>query len=71
MATMTFHEYYGEVSVAQLRAYKRFNVSQSDHDTLVMLLGEDHDAITKAVNNPDLHQGQSFSVYRFVQSMGG
>lgn len=69
---MTFHEFYGEVSTAQLRAYKKYNVSQSDHDTLVYLLGEDnHEAIVKAVTNPDLHSGKSFSSYKFVQSMGG
>lgn len=72
MASMTFHESYGDVSVAQLRAYKKYNVSQTDHDTLVYLLGEDNrEAIVKAVTNPDLHSGKSFSSYRFIQSMGG
>lgn len=69
---LTYHEFYGEVSVAQLRAYKRHNVSQSDHDTLAFLLGEEnHAAITEAVKNPDYQQGSSFSSYRFVQGMGG
>lgn len=69
---MTFHESYGAVSMAQLRAYKKHNVSPADHDTLVYLLGEDNrEAIVKAVTNPDLHSGKSFSSYRFIQSMGG
>lgn len=71
MEAMTYHESYGDVSRAQLRAYKRHNVSTSDHDTLVLLLGDDHEAIVKAVTNPDLHTGKSFSSYKFVQSMGG
>lgn len=46
---MTFHESYGDVSVAQLRAYKRHNVSPSDHDSLVDVLGNDPAAIVAAV----------------------
>lgn len=47
---ITYHESYGTVSVAQLRAYKKFNVSPSDHDFLVMDLGEEnHAAITQFV----------------------
>lgn len=61
---LTFHERFGEVSVAQLRAYKRHNVSQSDHDALVAFYGENaHVAITKVVKNSAYQQGQSFSEY--------
>lgn len=61
---MTFHESYGDVSVAQLRAYKAHNVSPSDHDTLVLYLGDDHDGIVQAVKNN--LTGRSFSEYKFV-----
>lgn len=50
MSKMTFHEVYGDVSVAQLRAYRKHNVSRSDHDHLTDVYGRDaHDAITAAV----------------------
>lgn len=45
-----FHESYGEVSKAQLAAYRKYNVSPSDHDDLAYRFGEDaHAAITAAV----------------------
>jgi hypothetical protein len=67
---MTFHERYGEVSVAQLRAYKRYNVSQSDHDHLVRVYGENrHEAITQAVRDPRNRQGTSFSWYLFEENL--
>ncbi len=49
MSKMTFHESYGDVTIAQLRAYRKYNVSPSDHDDLVDKYGDDHDAITQAV----------------------
>lgn len=53
---MTFHERFGEVSVAQLRAYKAHNVSQSDHDSLATFYSEGaHDTITKVVKDPRNH----------------
>jgi hypothetical protein len=57
--TMTFHESFGIVTTAQLRAYKRFNVSPSD----VARFGNDHVAITACVSNPEFQQGGSFSVF--------
>lgn len=48
---MTYHERYGEVTPAQLRAYKRYNVSQCDHDTLVDVFGDDPATITAYVVN--------------------
>lgn len=40
MATTTYHESYGEVSRAQLAAYRKHNVSPYDHDMLVERFGE-------------------------------
>jgi hypothetical protein len=70
LTDMTYHESYGEVSVEQLRAYKRHNVSQSDHDTLVDVYGENrHHAITMAVKDERNHSGRSFSDYKFMQNV--
>lgn len=56
MSKMTFHERFGEVSVAQLRAYSAHNVSQSDHDSLITFYSEGaHDTITKVVKDPRNH----------------
>ena len=50
MAKMVYDERYGELTFAQRAAYRKHNVSKSDHDTLVDTFGETaHDAITKAV----------------------
>lgn len=66
MATTVFHERYGEVTRAQLAAYRKHNVSQSDHCDLADVFGEDnHAAITAAVKNPKYHLGTSFSVWKF------
>ena len=46
---ITYHESYGEVSVPQLRAYKRYNVSPSDHRDLEDAFGNDHAAILSYV----------------------
>lgn len=62
---MTFHESYGIVSSAQLRAYRKHNVSPSDHDDLVERFGDDHAAITACVKNPAFHSpgSDSFSAF--------
>jgi hypothetical protein len=65
LTDITFHEQYGEVSVEQLRAYKKHNVSPSDHDYLVMVYGDRHHAITMAVKDPRHLVGTSFSSYNF------
>jgi hypothetical protein len=71
MSKMTFHERFGEISVAQLRAYKKYNVSQSDHDALVRVYGENrHQAITQAVRDGrnqtcSLTPYASFSLHMF------
>lgn len=50
MAKMVFHESFGEMTFAQRAAYRKFNVSQSDHETLADAFGEDdHDSITAYV----------------------
>lgn len=67
---MTFHEYYGDVSVAQLRAYKKHNVSPSDHYALAEHFGEDaHEAITEYVKSNAAENG-SFSVFHLWQDRG-
>ena len=35
MMSMTFHESYGELPTMVLRAYRKFNASPADHDTLM------------------------------------
>lgn len=50
MAKMVFDEFYGELSYAQRAAYRKFNVSPSDHDILEGIFGEGaHAKITAAV----------------------
>lgn len=65
---MTFHESYGDVSVAQLRAYKRYNVSPSDHDDLYRVFGDNHAAIVVVVTDPNYMTGLSFSFYKFAKA---
>jgi len=53
---MVYDEWYGELSFAQRAAYRKHNVSPSDHDGLVDEFGEGaHAAITAAVKqrSPD------------------
>lgn len=67
-ATMTYHEQYGIVSTAQLRAYKAYNVSPVDHDQLVSVYGDDRAAIVAAVKDPahQLGDGKCFSTWRWM-----
>lgn len=47
---MVRDEWYGELSYAQRAAYRKHNVSPSDHDDLVDEFGADsHEAITRVV----------------------
>lgn len=48
-ANTVYHENYGEVTRAQLAAYRKFNVSPSDHDSLTDIYGADSAAIVAAV----------------------
>lgn len=60
-AEKIFHEQYGEVTRPQLAAYRKHNVSPSDHDYLANHYGEENHAdITKAVKDEANHQGRSF-----------
>lgn len=50
MAKIVFDEFFGEISYAQRAAYRKYNVSPSDHDGLVEVFGENnHAGITAAV----------------------
>lgn len=47
---IVYDEWYGEVSFAQRAAYRKYNVSPSDHRDLTDEFGQDaHAAITAAV----------------------
>lgn len=50
MAKIVYHEAFGTLTFAQRAAYRKFNVSPSDHDALAQKYGEgNHDQITAAV----------------------
>jgi len=65
LSPLTFHESYGEVTKAQLAAYKKHNVSPADHRDLEERFGNDHAAITACVKNPAFHcvGSTSFSAF--------
>jgi hypothetical protein len=67
-SSITFHESYGDVSVAQLRAYKTHNVSPMDHQHLVDLFAGDHALITKTVKDKRFHAAgsKSFSLWMLI-----
>lgn len=47
---IVFDEFYGDMSYAQRAAYRKHNVSPSDHDALLQyFFPDDHAAITKYV----------------------
>ena len=67
MAKMVFNEWYGELSYAQQAAYRKHNVSPSDHDELVELYGSGaHQTITQVVKEVAAKHGQfsTFYLYR-------
>lgn len=52
MAKLVFDEFYGTLSFAQRAAYRKFNVSPSDHQQLIAHFGENsHAAITQYVKD--------------------
>jgi hypothetical protein len=62
---MVYDESYGELSHAQRAAYRKHNVSPSDHDELVFAYGDDRGAIVAAVKR---HSPQGFfEVFRLWQ----
>ena len=63
-SVITFHESYGDVSRDQLAAYRRHNVSPSDHNELVENFGEDsHKVITEYVKRNAGQHGGQFQVF--------
>ena len=61
---VVFDEFYGEVSIAQRRAYKKYNVSPSDHSDILMYFRENrHADITRYVTRNAEENGGMFSVY--------
>ncbi len=64
MAKIIFDERYGNVSYAQRAAYRKYNVSPSDHDSLVEVFDpNDHAGITAAVK--EFSPNGMFSEYDF------
>lgn len=45
MMSMTFHESFGELPTKLLRAYKRYNVSPSDHTRMLAAFNKTNDSI--------------------------
>lgn len=69
-SSITFHESFGEVTRAQLAAYRKHNVSPVDHDQLVDVYGNDRAAIVAAVKDPkhQLGDGKCFSTWRWMDA---
>ena len=60
---IVFDEFYGELSYSQRAAYRKYNVSPSDHDDLVRHFGgNDHAAITREVKRLSAERGM-FSTF--------
>lgn len=63
-SSITFHESYGEVSRAQLAAYRKHNVSPADHDDLIArFYSGNHEAITKYVKDNAAQHNGSYSAF--------
>lgn len=68
MPKMVYDEWYGELTYAQRAAYRKHNVSPSDHRTLVDVFGEKaHAEITAAVKK--FAPNGSFSAFAMTQAM--
>jgi hypothetical protein len=62
---IVFDEWYGELSYAQRAAYRKHNVSPSDHDDLVRIYGShNHSQITKVVKENAAANGGMFQVWQ-------
>lgn len=58
MSKLVYDEWYGTLTFAQRAAYRKFNVSPSDHDSLVDEFGADnHNDITAAVKQRSQEDG--------------
>lgn len=67
---LVYDEWYGELSFAQRQAYRKHNVSPSDHDVLVSIFGTDaHKEITAAVKAYSRDTGL-FSYWDFARENG-
>jgi len=66
MAALVFSEWYGELSRAQLAAYRKFNVTPVDHDDLARVFGDDRAAIVRAVKKYSVTPG-GFRMYEFMK----
>lgn len=70
MPKIVFDESYGELSFAQRAAYRKFNVSPSDHWDLTDHFGAgNHDAITQFVKEHS-DSGMYSVGYRELAAMG-
>lgn len=66
-----FHEMFGNVTRAQLAAYRKHNVSPADHDDLEDIYGKgNHAAITKAVKDPANQTDGNFEQWKHWQNSG-
>jgi hypothetical protein len=62
MAKIIFDEAYGNLSFAQRAAYRKYNVSPSDHDMLTQIVRKDaHADLTQIVK--DYSPNGSFDVF--------
>lgn len=68
MAKMVFDEAYGTLSFAQRAAYRKFNVSPSDHDMLTDIVRADaHADLTQIVK--DYSPSGSFDVFAALKDL--
>jgi len=65
MAALIYTDAYGEVTRAQLAAYRKRNVTPVDHGELVRVFGDDRQAIIRAVWEYTGTGG--FNLYTFMQ----
>lgn len=68
MAKIVFEEAYGNLSYAQRAAYRRYNVSPSDHDMLTDIVRADaHEDLTQIVK--DYSPSGSFDVFAALRDL--
>jgi len=68
MAKIIFDERFGNVSFAQRAAYRKYNVSQSDHDMLTDIVRADaHADLTQIVK--DYSPSGSFDVFAALKDL--
>jgi hypothetical protein len=68
MAKLVFDERFGELTFAQRAAYRKYNVSQSDHDMLTDIVRADaHEDLTQIVK--DYSPNGMFDVFAAVRDL--